>query len=275
MSVLSLMSLLGRGPPARPAGPGENRPSGNASSSFSPEVRFPGAFLDVLPWTTCVMLGASVLSRRGLICKIRPAHQSGPQSPRLAQGGVSGPWGLSGSPSNPLLDNVQRNASNLLISYISKKANTQCTPQETGLASARFFQTRQGGEQAAKGSPFPSHAPSSAWPRADRSSSASGPGAVCAAGQGPPGGSGSQWPVRRKPWVGAAQGDPRGLGPPPLDHPVSGVEPGSVRPTHPSSPSWARRPRAPSLELHPQHHPPCKGLPLPSLASRQQKSQDG
>lgn len=179
---------------------------------------------------------------------------------------MSGPWGLSGSPSNPLLDNVQRNASNLLISYISKKANTQCTPQETGLAGARFFQTQRG-EQAAKGPPFPSHAPSSARPQADRSSSASGLGGVCAAGQGTPGGSGSQGPVRLKPWVGAAQGDPGGLGPPPLDLalecPVSGVEPGSVRPAHPSSPSWARRPRAPSLEPHPQHHPPCKGLPLP------------
>ena len=150
------MSLLGRGPPARPAGAGENRPSGNASSSFSPEVCFPGAFLDVLPWTACVTLGASVLSRRGLICKMRPATPVWPQSPCLVQGGVSGPWGLSGSPSNPLLDNVQRNASNLLISYISKKANTQCTPQETGLASARFFQTQQGeGSRLQRDPPFP------------------------------------------------------------------------------------------------------------------------
>ena len=107
VSVLSLVGLLRPQPPAHPAGPGENRPSGNASSSFSPEVHFPGACLGVLPWTTCVELGASVPSRRGLICKIKAATESGLQSPRLAQGGVSGPWGLSGSPSNPLLNNVQ------------------------------------------------------------------------------------------------------------------------------------------------------------------------
>lgn len=43
------------------------------------------------------------------------------------------PWREAGSPScpqnNPLLEKVQRNASNLLISSISNKANTQCITQ--------------------------------------------------------------------------------------------------------------------------------------------------
>lgn len=207
MSVLSLVGLLRPQPPAHPAGPGENRPSGNASSSFSPEVHFPGACLGVLPWTTCVELGASVPSRRGLICKIKAATESGLQSPRLAQGGVSGPWGLSGSPSNPLLNNVQRNASNLLISYISKKANTQCTPQGNRPGQCPVLpQTQSGGqEQAAKG-PLSLPCPwlHSAPGRQEQLRLWSGSSWVCAAGLGPPGGSAGQWPVRLKPWVGAA-----------------------------------------------------------------------
>lgn len=40
---------------------------------FQPRGPLPRGCLGVLPWTTCVKLGASVPARRGLICKIRAA----------------------------------------------------------------------------------------------------------------------------------------------------------------------------------------------------------
>lgn len=80
-------------------------------------------------------------------------------------------------PNNPLLKKIQRNASNLLISYISTKANTWYSTQGDGLASTRFSYRHGGkGRLGSRGvpghlqhhplgfplliSPCPSHPPS-------------------------------------------------------------------------------------------------------------------
>lgn len=124
MSVLSLKIFGAGGPPACPAGPGENRPSGNACSSSAPRSvsqGLPGcASLDNL----CEVWLSPVPARRGLICKIRAATAVWAADSPAAQGGMSGPLGLSSSPSNPLLNKCSKKRQQFIDFLYFPKANT-------------------------------------------------------------------------------------------------------------------------------------------------------